>query len=907
MTMTLTQKLYSLVTESSDLEIIQTKINHHYIRYTYAQFYQTAQAVAYAITDENFNPGDRIAMGLKNAPVWGMIYFGIQYAGAIAVPFDYQSKKEDIFYFLNHSESKILFIHEDLAKMSDDLFLNCPLLKKIVIVEGHDVSEKERVFLFDHFIKKLDPSFKHLDHVNDVDSIASILYTSGTTAQPKGVMLTHRNFYENFNAIEKLGYLTSRRHNILSILPLHHAFPFTVTLLTPLFSKNKITYLSSVKSTDLLPCMQETQVTILVGVPQLFYMLQRNMAEQIKKSAGWIRFLFSLIVPVTYSLRKMTRLNLTRYFLWKIHKNFGRKFQYLICGGAKFDPAVKQFLCRIGFSLIEGYGLTETAPVVSFNPSNSRYWDSVGKPIPGVDIKIDSPDTQGIGEVLIKGPNVMKGYFRMPDETAVAIQAGWFYSGDLGYIHSDGHLFLTGRKNELIVLSSGKNISPEELESHYLKSPFIKEICILPVPMPDKEILKAVIVPNMEYLQKHRGSNITGSISFAIENFSRELPPYKRILGFVLSKEELPRTRLGKLKRYVIRDKFLPAFTHRKSDSSENTEPAYSESDQIILESTLFKKTAATIVQQQKSLEKPIRLDDHLEIDLGFDSLGRVELFTQLESLFHLRANMADMETVFTVRDLIKMLEDTLQKQDGSFVCAPKSWNELLSDDINPTFLELIDPFPNPYRTFLLKNIHHFLRCLFRLFWHIKISGLENIPASPPYIICPNHASFMDAPVVGSSLPFSALKETFFLGFSEYFEASLLKYTTKVCKVVPINAGARLLDALQVAARILKNGNAICIFPEGERSIDGMMRPFKKGVGILVKELNIPILPVYIHGTFQAWPRTRRYPKFHPIQVTFGKLCSPEELKQTGQAFSPQNDYEAITLGIREKMLALQS
>lgn len=902
--LTLTDQLSALVEESPQTVVLQIKKELAYVTYTYREFFDRAQAIAAYLISEGIQKGDRVAIGLKNVPEWGMIYFGILYAGGIAVPFDWQSKKEDIFYFLNHSESQFFFAQNELSIPQDELFSTCPALKRMMLFDKPlpQSSEKAKYLsdiLDDHLSKASSAS---INISLGPDDTASILYTSGTTGQPKGVMLTHRNFCSNLLAIYQLGYLT-KRDNILSILPLHHSFPFTITLLTPLFSKNRITYLASVSSADLLQCMQEAGITILVGVPQLYYLFQKNIAEQLQKLPSLLRLTLYVLTGITYQFRKVTRINLTKWLLWKIHKNFGARFRYMVCGGAKFDPVAKRFLIRLGFSLIEGYGLTETSPGVAFNASINKDLDSVGTAIPGVKIKIDRPDSNSVGEVLISGPNVMKGYYHMPLETNAAISDGWFHSGDLGYINKSGKLCLMGRANELIVLSSGKNISPEEVEAHYLKSPFFKELCVLAVSHHSDEKLMAVVVPNMHYLQEHRATNILGSIRFAIENMSKELPPYKHIMGFVLAKSELPRTRLGKLKRFEIRDKYWQALT-RPEDNTTYDDSDYSEADQIILASPLFQKMEA-IIHQQKSFEKPIRLDDHLEIDLGFDSLSRVELLSKLEASFHVHFQPLVIEKVFIIRDLLTAVETASKQQDNGFMAPPKTWQELLNEAVNPEFLKKIDLSPNRYRNLSLKGIYLFLNGLFRIFWKIKTVGLENIPKAEPCIICANHVSYLDAPALGSSLPFPILKHTYFIGFAGYFENSMLKYATKLCKVVPINAGTRLIDALQVSAHILKKGHSICIFPEGERSIDGTVKTFKKGTGILVKELNMPVVPVYIDGTYEAWSRTDRYPKCHPVKITFGKPCSATELIALGKTLNAHDDYEAITLGIREKISVL--
>jgi len=905
--MTLTARLTQVVQENPDKLAMQMKVGGQYKHYTFQQFLDRAQSIAAFLMNLSIQKNDCIAIALKNMPEWGMIYFGISFTGATAVPFDWQSKKEDVLYFLNHSKSKIIFITDELATRVETLFEQCRALEKIILVGERDLAIESRyqkcVIRFTDIPLSTASDFHDRSHAITPDDIASILYTSGTTGLPKGVMLSHHNFCSNVDSVEQVGILTDHE-SILSILPLHHSFPFTLTLLTPLFTKNLITYLNSLTSTDIFQCLQEARITILAGVPQLFYLLHKGMTEQLKKLPFIVRLPLHSLISMTYELRKWTHVNLGKLLLKKVHRHFGSQFKYLVSGGARLDPNVKRFFNQLGFSFIEGYGLTETSPAVTFNISISRYLDSVGKAVPGVKLRINQPNDQGIGEVCIQGDNVMKGYYQMPKETQAVMHQGWFHSGDLGWLNDAGYLFLAGRQNELIVLSSGKNIAPEEIETHYLQSPFLKELCILSMTIDNEETLMAVIVPNLTYLHTHRAANVVGSVRFAVENYSKTLPPYKRIMGFVLTKEDLPRTRLGKLKRHEIRKQYEQALLHRETHSAESINH-YPEADQILMNSSFFRNIITVILEQKPTL-KLIQLDDHLEIDLGLDSLGRVELLSKLEESFHIAIDKSLMEKIFTVRDLTLAIENALQKNDSNFVATPKSWHEILLAPLSPDVVDTVDLAPYGRRPFILKCIHHFLYALLRTFWRLKVKGVNNLSKTAPMIFCPNHTSYLDAPIVGSSIPYAILKNTYFIGFSDYFEKSFLKHTAKVCKVISIDPGARLIDALQVAAHILKAGKNICIFPEGERSIDGNVKIFKKGVGILAKELNVALVPVFIQGSYEAWPRTENFPKLHPVKLLFGKPYSPQELIGSRKSkIHAHDDYEAITLAIRDKVIEL--
>src|SRR3989338_5759593 len=414
-------------------------------------------------------------------------------------------------------------------------------------------------------------------------------------------MLTHKNFSANFDSIAKLA-LIGARDNVLSLLPLHHSYPFMVTLLVPLFSGGRATFLNSLKSEDLLRCLRETQATVLVGVPQLYYSLHKAILEKLKKPS-----LVLSILKVTDIPRRLLRINVNKILLKKLHRNFGPSLRFFASGGARLEPKVAYELTLLGFTILEGYGLTETAPVVTFNPLCRIKFGSVGLPIPEVKIRIHNTDSEHIGEVLIQGPNVMKGYYKKPKETAEVLKDDWFYSGDLGYIDRDGYLYLTGRSKEVIVLSSGKNIYPEEIEAHYLKSPYIKEICVLEATAGGLSSLHALVFPNIEYFLKTKEVKNQGKIRWLLENLSKELPSYKRIMGFSVAREELPRTRLGKLKRYEIKAYYLA----KAAVKAETTENLKQQPEELTLPQPQLVNEILELLS--KELKTKVDINDHLE------------------------------------------------------------------------------------------------------------------------------------------------------------------------------------------------------------------------------------------------------------------------------------------------------
>ena len=901
-TKTLTNKLKEVVSQFPDTIIMQTKkANGVYRRYQYQEFYNIAQSIGCGLVKLGVKKSDRIAIVLENRPEWGCVYFGILLAGTIAVPLDPQSSAKDIEYFIKDSGAKFAFTSNQLYPV----FELAQGLKKIILL-GDNIKKPNVIYLSDMqvFDEVKLPKILSKD-------LASILYTSGTTGKPKGVMLTHKNFYSNFQSIEKLNFFKGKQ-NILSILPLHHSFPFMVTLLIPLLVQCKITYISSRKREDLLQCMQETNVTVLVGVPQFFYIFYKQLYTKLHQLSFFVRLPLKVFLELFYLLRRLTKINFAKLFLPKIHHAFGKHLKFFACGGAKLDKNVTKFLVKLGFTILEGYGLTETAPIVTFNPQNKQKIGSAGKVIPDVKLKITNPDEKGIGEIIVHGPNVMKGYYKKEKKTKEALKKHWFYTGDLGCLDKDGYLYITGRKKELIVLGSGKNITPEEVEAHYLESPFIKELCVLAVGEGQEEKLAAVIVPDLDYYHKIKEVNFNWTIKRSLENLSKQYPAYKRIMGFVLTQQELPRTRLGKLKRFQIRDQYLDELMG-KGIRKEVEESSFSEQDLNILTTELWKKIVK-ILENESLSEYAIHLTDHLEIDLGFDSLERIEFAAALEKHLEIKIPSSLIAQVFTVKELFLAIEKLISSEKPMVLKAsPKVqarsalWKNILTAKPAKEILHKINLFPTKPIKILSIAFCDLCYLMFKGCWWLKIVNAENLPNEGAYILCPNHTSYLDAFLVAASVPTRMVNRLFFLGFRAFFEVPVIRNMIRLSKTIPVDPGIQLIDAMQASSYVLRHKKVMCIFPEAGRSIDGEIKTFKKGVGILAKELKVPIIPVYIKGSYEIWPRTFRFPRlFRPVSVIFGRPYTPNELKKFGKKLGAKNDYEAIALGIREKVKDLE-
>lgn len=862
---------------------LQVKKETRWQKLTYKDLEEQALKTASFLRSIGLLPQDFAGLILENRPEWAVIYLGMMYAGVACVPLDVQLTSDELLNLISDSAAKALFCSNEIfnKKITPEIrrLLNKTIVLDLAQAQGTDCLN----------FKEIENSACPDEHGIPAgpEAVASLIYTSGTTAVPKGVLLTHKNLCSNFISISKLD-LFYPSDNILSILPLHHSYPFMVNLLVPLLSGATVTFSpAGFKPQELAKIMKEENITLLIGVPQFFSLIYNSISEKIKKPPFFIR---PFLLP---------------FIRARIKQEFGR-LRFMVSGGARLEPALGRGLAKAGFKITEGYGLTETSPVVTFNPIERVKFGSVGVPIPGVQIKINNPDSAGIGEILIKGPNVMKGYFKHPQMTSAPIKEGWFNSGDLGYIDKDGYLFITGREKEVIILSSGKNIYPEELEAYYGASPYIKEICILQKSEEKSglisESLYAVVMPDFEYCRQKNIANIHAKVRWELESLARKLPAYKHIMGFALTKFELPRTTLRKLKRYRIKQEHLK----RTAGGFDVKKAVLSEKDAEILDTEAAKKIIRYLSAQ---LERPVYLDSHLEIDLGIDSLTQVELALGIEKLFSLEIPDDFFLGATTVKEVILKIADLRRgRPSAALKTGPstfENWGQILRQPPRQEITGKIRLQPTPFDYLLTGIFKSLFLFIFRLLWLLRIKGKTSLPPKGPYIICPNHASFLDGFVVFASLPLKLALNTYFIGHNYIFEYPLVKWAIKLARLIPINPNTHLVDAMQAAAYLVSKGKIVCIFPEGERSINGEVTEFKKGIGILLKELDIPAVPAYIKGSHQSWPRGVLAPKPYPLKIIFGSPVLAQELIKQGRE-GVADAYEVIASGLKEEVIKLK-
>jgi len=875
---------------------MQVKKGKDWESITYAELKNEIDGFTSFIKAQGFKRGDRAALLFENSPAWGIIFFACITSGVIVVPLATHSTPNEIKNIIDNSETKAIFLSKELEQLTERLKTS-PSVEKVVIVDGKEVAEVKD-------IRKPPPRT-----MAGVENVAVILYTSGTTSSPKGVMLTHKNLYSNFDSISRYNIITSK-DTVLAVLPLHHAYPLMITLIVPVLSGARIVYPGGDWPDTLANYIKDASVTVLVGVPQIFHALHRRIKSKMERLGFLSRLFIDLCINFSWAIYKACGYNLAKLFLSKMHGIFGRQLHFLLSGGAKLEEDVEKDLFRWGFTLLQGYGLTETSPVTSFNPPNKPKIGSVGKAMPDVTIKIVDKDKDGVGEVAIQGPNVMKGYYRKKDETRSCLKNGWFFSGDLGYLDDEGYLYLTGRSKELIVLSSGKNIYPEEVEAEYSKATFIKEICILGITKEAKadtqDYLYAVVFPDFDLLKERGEMNIYEVIKNRLEDISEKLANHKHIMGFMIIDEPLPRTVLGKVKRYEVEEKYRVDMLKRSH--SQQKEPISLEEDNIL--SSEAGKRVVSYLKNTFNIKEAIKPNSSIEIDLGIDSLGRAELLSAMERNFGIKLPESIVAaSIFTVRDLITTIEKSSGIKTGVSL-APSTIeqlpiSEIVKRPLSAEFIEKIELNPGLFDKFLTFSVKAFNHLFFKIFYRLEVKGTENIPREGPCIICLNHTSFYDGFVACASIPFHCFIRLFFIGFRKYFVVPIVRSLVKRGRILAIDA-SQIVETMQAAYFILQHKKALCIFPEGERSSDGTTGRFKKGVGIIAKETEVILIPAVIEGAFEAWPRTRRFPKLGKIKVKFGSSVNPQQLLKEGHRLGIKDDAEAIASAIRERVISLK-
>jgi long-chain acyl-CoA synthetase len=895
-TPTYTEHFEDVARRFPDRIAFRLKMPGGYSQMHYGEVHRQVLGVARGLVAMGLEPGARVAILSENRPEWVLAYLGAFFAGLTTVPLDIQISPAEWRRLLDDSESRAVFVSGNLVARLKEALRDSELLHKLVCFDGLE-GEQDPLKNLKGFVDQAFPhgSVPPLPRTS-MEDVVSIIYTSGTTGKPKGVMLTMGNIMASMSGM--LNAVRVDEHdNLLCLLPLQHVLASVVNVLAPLYLGAQVTFADTLKRSEILAALQEAGITIMVAVPQFFYLFHDRIQDELARKSAIAMKLFRTLLRLNGFTQRHLRANLGRIFFGRVHRSFGDRLRIFVSGGSAFDPRVAQDFYDMGFTILQGYGLTETTGACTVTRIEKNVVGSVGQPLSGVEVRILQPDDSGVGEVLIRGPIVMKGYYRNPAATEETMADGWFRSGDLGRLDAGGSLFITGRKKEIIVLPNGKNIYPDEIEAHYLQCPYIQEIAVLGIAQPEShersERLHAVVVPNFEALKAAKIANAREILLYEIGRLSGQLPKYKRLMSYQFQKEPLPRTTTRKIKRLELK-RLIESGTLKEAEASEAAR-APSAADLQSTESPVGQEVLRCL--RETFHRESIGMDMNLELDLGFDSMERVEMLASLEQSLNLRLPEDFGAEVFTVRDLITRLE-RMASGGGAAGAARENWSTILAPQALAQEADWQVRFAGNAAT-LVKFIGlKVLFVLLKIFCRLEVRGHKNLPDAGAFVLCPNHASYIDPFVVISVLPYRMFRRVFFVGASEFFTTWYMKILGRLANIVPVDPDGHLLRAMKVGAWGLQQGRILCIFPEGLRSFDGELKEFKKGAAILSLEVGVPIVPVGLNGTFEVWPRDTLRIRPHKLRLIFGAPMEPPD-----RDGAPS--YQAVTDRLRNEVARL--
>ncbi len=768
--------------------------------------------------------GDRSALMMENRPESIFSFFSIWAKKGIAISLDAGYTVDQLAYVLGDSEPKYLFVSNKTKQVAEEANSKLNNNVKIINVDEIDLTTDYKI--------------KQEEFANDSNKdVAVLVYTSGTTGNPKGVMITYENIETNMAGVRAVD-LVNENDVILAMLPYHHIMPLCFTLILPMYMGVPIVLLTEISSATLLKTLQENRVTVILGVPRVWEMLDKAIMTKINQSSV-AKFMFKLA-------SKTNSMSIRKLLFSKVHKQFGGHIRLMVSGGAKIDKTILEDFRTMGFRAIQGYGMTETAPIITFNVPGRERSDSAGEVIPDVEVKIADD-----GEILVKGKNVMKGYYKNEKATKEAFDAeGWFHTGDLGRLEGK-YLIIIGRKKEMIVLANGKNIDPNDIEAEIIKNTdLIKEIAVTEY----NAQLLAIIYPDFEKIQAQQIVNIKDAIKWeVIDKYNVTAPNYKKIHDIKIVKEELPKTRIGKIRRFMLKDLLEDKVetSDKKVEKKAVEVPNESREKYDIINKYITER-----------YNKDIDLDSHIELDLGFDSLDIVEFMNFLNSTFEIEIVEQDFVDHKTISDIIKLVEEK------SGLTTEKVVEKV---DKNENLKKIIEGDSNvnlPPSAKYAKVLKFLFTPLFKFYFRYKYSGKENLGEGAG-IIVGNHQSYLDAFMLNNAFTYKELSNNYYIATALHFKSKTMKYLAGNGNIILVDTNRNLKNTLQAASKVLKSGKKLIIFPEGARTRDGQLQEFKKTFAILAQELNVPIYPFVLKGAYEAFPYNKKFPKRHDISVQF--------------------------------------
>jgi long-chain acyl-CoA synthetase len=830
---------------------------------SYRELRDCAHRAGLLLTTRGIKAGERVLLIGENSPDWALAYFAILYAGAVAVPLDHMISADELGAICRIAEPRAVLASAACARRLGDA-----LHEMIPGVVELELGELRRPFLL--------RGRTHARPSIERKTLASIVFTSGTTGAPKGVMLTHGNFTAEIMMLGRVFSLDSS-DVVLSLLPLHHTFEFTCGMLLPLASGAPIVYPLGLDAASLSRTLADVRPTALIGVPALWEAVHRRILDQVEAGGPFYMAAFDRLRDFNRRLDADYHLNLGQLIFRPAHAALGGRLKLAVSGGAALPLSVAQFFSDIGIKLLEGYGLTESAPVLSVaRPDEPLVSGSVGKPLVGVEVRLDTAPGNEVGEIVVRGPNVMIGYFRNQAATEEVLKNGWLHTGDLGRFDQEGRLYIAGRAKDVIVDSGGNNVYIDELEQVYGRSHFIKEIAVVGLKVGQGEQAAALVVP--AYARGESRRAVEDRLREYFNQVSTSLSPHKRVRILRFTDSELPRTRTRKIKRAEVAallQRMLGCHTGERSVANTEIEPWLADA-------------LAQVALDVESISPATRLIE----DLGLDSLALAELAEHIAVKSGRELSPEQLSNISTVEDLQRVIGEGRNRP------RLRSYAQFA----RPYVVEL----PGPLRRLGQYAMRRSLETAFERVLRPRIMGRGNVPANRNLLVVANHASHVDFGLVSYALG-AIGRELVVLAAKDYFFNNGIRrfIATNFTRLIPFDRERAQLESLDEAMAELAAGRSVLMFPEGTRSPDGAICDFKSGVGYLALNSGCDVLPIRIDGTHAVLGKGSLIPRRAPVELRIGRVITNAGLRALVENIDGAGAYRKVADHLRATVIGL--
>ena len=822
---TIVEFLRRAVEEHGPRDALMFKPGFRYQRWSYDRLWAESGQVATLLQRRGLRKGDQVLVWGPNCPQWVLIFFGCLRAGVIAVPLDLRSAPDYVERVISRITPKLAFTSRYTPK--DDVDLGLPEITfENLESEIYELPEPEQV--------EIQP-----------DDLAEVMFTSGTTGDPKGVMLTHRNLAANIEGITQ--YITCNTSSrLLSILPLSHMYEQMGGLLTVLHFGASVTYPTSRQPTVLARTMRERQITTMLLVPQGLELLMNGIEREVRrqgKGALWDKLL---------KIAERTPYPLRRRLFGRVHKQFGGKLDFIVSGGAALDPELGRKWELMGVKIVQGYGATEASPVISNHTLHERRPDSVGRPLPNVEVKISED-----GEILVRGDNISPGYWNSPEQTAAAFDGDWYRTGDIGLFDDDGYLHIRGRMKDMIVLPSGQNVYPDDIQAVLNRHPNVTDSAVVGLQQGSSVEVHAALILD--------GANDANPI---VAWANGQLAEQQRVRGYtVWPEEDFPRTHTLKVKKPQLIE-MLEGGVQADSPSSPTSSSSPRDGSRGLVDIV-----AEVAVLDTADIAPDMTLGD----DLNLDSLGRVEMLSAIEVDLGVYLDETQIGPETTIRQVQAILDEGAN---------------------NPPVTE----FPDWGMDWWCRMVRGFIQRalmfpILKLPYGLKVTGRENLQdIDGPVLFASNHSLGLDNPLIIESIPPLWRRRLAIAGAAILWKNPVFWVINPLLgNGFPLAQDGPIRPSLENMGKIIDNGWSVLIYPEGQLTIGGPIKSFMNGTGLLAVEGRLPVVPLRLHINRLGSPT--RFPIFKrgSVEIRFGQPLR----------FLPGTDYQEATSAIEAAVKSL--